>query len=78
MSTKAKTGKTAGSTLNSVELQAVLKRVKSSELDSGDKTVLVEILNQNIKLKKLVEKSTEKFGGKGVIARLPNGFDIVK
>jgi len=64
--------------VGSVDLQGVLKRVKASGLSSEDKATLADILNQGIKLRKLIEKSTVTLGDKKVIARLPNGFDIVK
>lgn len=64
--------------VGSVGLQGVLKRVKASGLSSDDKAALADILSQSIKLRKLIEKSTVTLGDKKVIARLPNGFDIVK
>jgi hypothetical protein len=78
MATKAKDKSIPVKPVSSVELQTVLKRVKKSSLSDDDKSAISEILSQNIKLKKLLEKSKISVGGKKVIARLPNGFDIVK
>ena len=63
---------------SSADLKAVMKRLKASDLSSGDKVIVSDILAQTVKLKQLVEKSTSTRGGKRVLASLPFGFDIVK
>ena len=67
-----------GSFMTSVELQQLVKRVKASGLSAADKAALSGILGQSITLRKLLEKSKKSYGAKKVIARLPNGFDVVK
>lgn len=76
---KAKSA-TAGAAkpLSSEDLKGVLKRLKASDLSAADKAALSEILDQSIKLKRLLEKSKVSHGGKSVLASLPFGFDIVK
>jgi hypothetical protein len=64
--------------LNSKRLKQVMKRVRSSELPGPDKAVLIEILEQAVKMKQLVERSTQSRAGKKVVVTLPFGFDIVK
>lgn len=78
MPTKKATKASATSAVSSTDLQGVLKRLKASQLSADDKSSLTDILNQNIKLKKLVEKSKASHGDKKIIASLPGGFDIVK
>lgn len=68
----------AAKPLSSEDLKGVLKRVKASGLSAEDKAALGEILTQSIKLRQLLEKAKVSHGGKGVIASLPFGFDIVK
>ncbi len=75
---KAKSSATANKILSSEDLKGLLKRVKASELSAGDKAALSDILTQTVKLRQLVEKAKVSHGGKGVIASLPFGFDIVK
>ncbi len=75
---KAKSSAAANKTLSSEDLKGLLKRVKASELSAGDKAALSDILTQTVKLRQLVEKAKVSHGGKGVIASLPFGFDIVK
>lgn len=75
---KAKSSAAANKPLSSEDLKGLLKRVKASELSAGDKAALSDILTQTVKLRQLVEKAKVSHGGKGVIASLPFGFDIVK
>lgn len=77
-SSKKSSSKAATTPASSADLQGILKRVKASALSADDKGALKEILNQSIKLRRLVEKSKLIHGDRTVIARLPNGMDIVK
>lgn len=77
-SKKAAKSDAAQSSASASDIQAVLKRVKSSELANGDKSLVVGLLDRHLRLTKLLERAKDAGGGKKILATLPGGFDIVK